>query len=278
MPELPERKVKSAVRTVELLEYLASREERPARIREICAALDHLQADRGWDIPVHVDGASGGIGQVHRLIEHGRAPFKCRAGSRYLYVDEHGVVSWCSQTRGEFARPLAEYTWHDLREQFHTIKPCNTHCTVGCVHRVSTMDFWRRPQVAPAGQQSSVRAADSRALPAGLTPGIAVYLTFDLSDHALVAGRQYGFLLEFTGLASPEQVVDRQDLLLDRRPLLDRERRLLVVRVADDADDDPLEDRRGAVDDVEVTVGDRVVRARVDRDRHGSKRVMRAAP
>jgi DNA-binding IclR family transcriptional regulator len=35
-----ERKVKSAVRTVELLEYLASRQERPARIREICAALD----------------------------------------------------------------------------------------------------------------------------------------------------------------------------------------------------------------------------------------------
>jgi DNA-binding IclR family transcriptional regulator len=38
--ELPERKVKSAVRTVELLEYLASLQERPARIREICAALD----------------------------------------------------------------------------------------------------------------------------------------------------------------------------------------------------------------------------------------------
>jgi DNA-binding IclR family transcriptional regulator len=34
------RKVKSAVRTVELLEYLASRQDRPARIREICAELD----------------------------------------------------------------------------------------------------------------------------------------------------------------------------------------------------------------------------------------------
>ncbi|MDF2823713.1 MAG: IclR-family protein transcriptional regulator [Mycobacterium sp.] len=34
------RKVKSAVRTVELLEYLAARQDRPARIREICAALD----------------------------------------------------------------------------------------------------------------------------------------------------------------------------------------------------------------------------------------------
>ena len=38
-PDVTERKVKSAVRTVELLEYLASRQERPARIREICAAL-----------------------------------------------------------------------------------------------------------------------------------------------------------------------------------------------------------------------------------------------
>ena len=34
------RKVKSAVRTVELLEYLAARHDRPARIREISDALD----------------------------------------------------------------------------------------------------------------------------------------------------------------------------------------------------------------------------------------------
>jgi hypothetical protein len=33
--DVTERKVKSAVRTVELLEYFASRQERPARIREI---------------------------------------------------------------------------------------------------------------------------------------------------------------------------------------------------------------------------------------------------
>ena len=28
---------------------------------EICAALDRLQVERGWEIPVHVDGASGGM-------------------------------------------------------------------------------------------------------------------------------------------------------------------------------------------------------------------------
>ena len=47
-------------------------------------------------------------------------------------------------------------------------------------------------------------------------------------------------------------------------PLLDREHRLLVLRVADDADDDAVEDPRGARDDVEVAVRDRVVAPRAD--------------
>ena len=38
--EMSGRKVKSAVRTVELLEFLADRHDNPARIREICEALD----------------------------------------------------------------------------------------------------------------------------------------------------------------------------------------------------------------------------------------------
>lgn len=38
--EMGGRKVKSAVRTVELLEFLADRHDNPARIREICEALD----------------------------------------------------------------------------------------------------------------------------------------------------------------------------------------------------------------------------------------------
>ena len=50
--------------------------------------------------------------------------------------------------------------------------------------------------------------------------------------------------------------------------LLRGEQRLLLAhRVVDDADDDLVEDPRGAADDVEVAVGDRVVAARADRDR-----------
>ena len=43
-----------------------------------------------------------------------------------------------------------------------------------------------------------------------------------------------------------------------------------LARVGEDGDDDPVEDVRGAPDDVEVAVGDRVERARVDRDLHAS--------
>lgn len=78
-----------------------------------------------------------------RLIKTGTAPFKCRAGSRYLYVDEHGMVAWCSQTRHVWQKPLADYTHADLREQFFIPKTCNTRCTLGCVRSASSLDGWR---------------------------------------------------------------------------------------------------------------------------------------
>jgi MoaA/NifB/PqqE/SkfB family radical SAM enzyme len=80
------------------------------------------------------------------LIANGRAPFHCRAGSRYLYVDEHGKVGWCSQTRGVFERDLESYSFADLRQQFHTVKTCSDGCTVGCVRTASSYDRWRPQQ------------------------------------------------------------------------------------------------------------------------------------
>jgi MoaA/NifB/PqqE/SkfB family radical SAM enzyme len=73
--------------------------------------------------------------------------WRCRAGARYLYVDEFGLVHYCSQQRGYPAVPLESYTVDDIRRAFDTPKTCAPYCTIGCVHRVSTMDFWRRPQV-----------------------------------------------------------------------------------------------------------------------------------
>jgi MoaA/NifB/PqqE/SkfB family radical SAM enzyme len=72
--------------------------------------------------------------------------WRCRAGARYLYVCEDGLVHYCSQQRGYPGVPLENYTIDDIRREFATPKSCAPYCTVGCVHRVSTMDFWRSPQ------------------------------------------------------------------------------------------------------------------------------------
>jgi MoaA/NifB/PqqE/SkfB family radical SAM enzyme len=76
-----------------------------------------------------------------RLIEGGTAPFRCRAGSRYLYIDEHGVVHRCAQTMERFGKPLAEYTALDLRRQYSIVKGCNAACTIGCARSCSQVDF-----------------------------------------------------------------------------------------------------------------------------------------
>ena len=78
-----------------------------------------------------------------RILNEGTAPFKCRAGSRYLYVDEHGDIAWCSQTRGVFKKSQLEYTPLDLRTQFYTKKSCADACTIGCVRTQSAYDEWR---------------------------------------------------------------------------------------------------------------------------------------
>ena len=79
-----------------------------------------------------------------RLIDRGAAPFRCRSGSRYLYVDEFGKVHWCSQTMAAFSKDLLDYTLEDLEAQFHATKPCSDACTVGCARSASAYDGWRR--------------------------------------------------------------------------------------------------------------------------------------
>ena len=36
--------------------------------------------------------------------------WRCRAGSRYVYICENGLVHYCSQQRGYPGVPIAEYT------------------------------------------------------------------------------------------------------------------------------------------------------------------------
>ena len=72
--------------------------------------------------------------------------WRCRAGARYLYICEDGLVHYCSQQRGYPGIPLEQYSVADIRREFLTEKSCAPHCTVSCVHQVSYMDRWRAPQ------------------------------------------------------------------------------------------------------------------------------------
>lgn len=69
--------------------------------------------------------------------------WSCRAGARYLYVCEDGLVHYCSQQRGYPGIPLHAYTTADLQREFDTVKSCAPLCTIGCVHRASSLDDWR---------------------------------------------------------------------------------------------------------------------------------------
>ena len=57
-----------------------------------------------------------------KLVDGGEYDWKCRAGARYLYVDEAGIVSWCSQQRGTPGISLHEYTHSDMRREYITEK------------------------------------------------------------------------------------------------------------------------------------------------------------
>jgi MoaA/NifB/PqqE/SkfB family radical SAM enzyme len=72
--------------------------------------------------------------------------WRCRAGARYLYICEDGLVHYCSQQRGYPGTPLEQYTSQDIRREYLTKKACAPFCTVACVHQVSAFDNWRDPQ------------------------------------------------------------------------------------------------------------------------------------
>jgi len=83
-------------------------------------------------------------------IAHGKEnDWRCRAGARYLYICEDGLVHYCSQQRGYPAKPLLEYTVEDIRREYRTAKSCAPCCTVACVHQVGYVDGWRDPQEVP---------------------------------------------------------------------------------------------------------------------------------
>ena len=96
------------------------------------------------------------VNQFQHNIAAGRENnWRCRAGSRYLYISEDGLVHYCSQQRGYPGIPLAEYTREHRRREFFTRKGCAPGCTVSCVHQISVVDGWRAPQTLDSHLQSA---------------------------------------------------------------------------------------------------------------------------
>ncbi len=85
------------------------------------------------------------------MLRDGHATWQCRAGARYLYVDEFGKVSYCSQRRDDPGTDILDYTRADLKHHFNTPKGCEDNCTIACVRRASAFDEWRPQtgQLAP---------------------------------------------------------------------------------------------------------------------------------
>lgn len=84
----------------------------------------------------------------------GLAPqgWKCRAGARYLYVDEFSVARLCSQNRDAWSCDVDSLTSDHLRANFEAPKACAPKCTLGCVHDASRWDRWRPQSGEPVPQ------------------------------------------------------------------------------------------------------------------------------
>ncbi len=85
--------------------------------------------------------------------------WRCRAGSRYLYVCEDGLVHYCSQQRGYPAIPLEKYTHGHIIHEYETRKTCAPLCTIQCVQHVALLDNWRDPQTRPAFEEPASTVA-----------------------------------------------------------------------------------------------------------------------
>ena len=85
-------------------------------------------------------------GFQHNIAKGKTNEWRCRSGSRYLYICEDGLVHWCSQQRGYPGIPLEKYTAEDLRREYFTKKYCAPLCTVSCVQQIAVVDNWRGPQ------------------------------------------------------------------------------------------------------------------------------------
>jgi MoaA/NifB/PqqE/SkfB family radical SAM enzyme len=104
----------------------------------------------------------------------------CRAGGRFLYICEDGLVHYCSQQRGRPGIPLDRYTVEDLRREAATPKGCAPFCTISCVHQTAMLDDFREyPRETLTGILDRRRAID----PGFRTPALVGVLSWLFLDQ-----------------------------------------------------------------------------------------------
>ncbi len=118
--------------------------------------------------------------RFQRNISEGRANrWHCRAGGRFLYICEDGLVHYCSQQRGHPAIPLERYTVEDLQREAAREKTCAPYCTVSCVHQTAMLDAFRE---RPKQVLSEMIAARQERNPEYRPPALLNALTWTFLD------------------------------------------------------------------------------------------------
>ncbi len=103
----------------------------------------------------------------------------CRAGGRFLYICEEGLVHYCSQQRGRPGIPLEDYTFEDLRREAARPKGCAPFCTISCVHQTAMLDDFReKPRETLAGILDRRRQMDPGFQPPAMV-GLLSWLFLD---------------------------------------------------------------------------------------------------
>jgi len=96
--------------------------------------------------------------RFQRNISEGRPnQWHCRAGGRFLYICEDGLVHYCSQQRGRPAIPLEKYSREDLEREAARVKDCAPFCTVSCVHQTAMLDAFRHNPRQVLGEMIAAR-------------------------------------------------------------------------------------------------------------------------
>jgi MoaA/NifB/PqqE/SkfB family radical SAM enzyme len=89
------------------------------------------------------------------LLRGEQPDWTCRAGARYLYVDEGGRVQLCPTQRGRIDKPVVDYDAADLRAHDGGKKGCEAGCAVMCAYRPSAIV--NQPLVAARALVRSLR-------------------------------------------------------------------------------------------------------------------------